>query len=467
KPLQEHYALKFAIMGDKPYLPDGRVRTFAYQETHLFSDCYLNGSMTCVSCHDPHSQHYRDINKRPLVGRFDDGQCTGCHASKLADIRQHTHHAPESEGSRCVSCHMPYLQHPEVGKKLRFARSDHTIAIPRPLFDASWDLENACAQCHQNYSVQVLEETVNEWYGAMKPHKPIVDGLVRAQTVTGRREAARLLLLPNAKHPMAQFMGTTQMLERFMHPDMPDVEPELLDSLKELSRNNDVDVRSLALATLHFAQGEQETVRTFLAENLRTLGAHDARIRGRWVLALGYLADGYRTTRNTQSAIATYKKALEILPNDARIHLNLGLAYADAGDFTNALKRYQRSIELDANQIFAYINAGIAYTAQKDYTNAVAMYERAIALNPYEPMAYFNLGNVYLEQQQARRALEQYQKAVSLDPSLALGYYYLARSYVVLQDYTKALDAVNRSLEFDPSHATARQMRRDLERMVR
>ena len=62
--------------------PDGRISDFGYQEGHLYSDCYLNGSMTCVDCHDPHSNDYRDVHGRALEVRFDDGQCTGCHPSR-------------------------------------------------------------------------------------------------------------------------------------------------------------------------------------------------------------------------------------------------------------------------------------------------------------------------------------------------------------------------------------------------
>lgn len=471
KPLQDHYALKFSILGDKPYLPDGRVRTFAYQETHLFSDCYLNGSMTCTSCHDPHSQGYWDINKRPLKGRFDNGQCTGCHASKAVDLPKHTFHKPESDGSRCVSCHMPYLQHPEVGKKLRFARSDHSISIPRPLFDASWGLEGACQQCHQNYSVQQLDAKVREWYGEIKPHKSIVDGLVRAQTVRARNEAAQLLLRSDVHHPMAQFMGLSQMLEQFFEPDMAFVESEILDSLKALSRSKDIDLQALALAALHVVSGEEATVRSYLAERLKTT---DNRIRDRWVLALGYLADTYRAAGDAERAIITYRKALEIQPTEARIHHNLAQALAEKGDFRQAIQSYRRSLQLapkhsglDPTQSLVYVNLGIAYAAQGDFRNAVAQYEAAIARNPNEPLAYFNLANIYLEQQQPRRAIELYQKAVALDPSLSLGHYYLARAYMMVRDFSKALDAVKRSLEFDPSRESARQMRRDLERLVR
>lgn len=463
KPLQDHYALKFSILGDKPYLPDGRVRTFAYQETHLFSDCYLNGSMTCTSCHDPHSQGYWDINRKPLKGRFDNGQCTGCHASKAVDLSRHTFHKPDSEGSRCISCHMPYLQHPEVGKKLRFARSDHSISIPRPLFDASWDLEGACRQCHQNYSVQQLDGKVREWYGEIKPQKPIVDGLVRAQTETERHEAARLLVRTDMRHPMAQFMGLSQMLEQFLEPDMASIEPEILDSLKALSRTDDIDLQSLALAALHFVAGERATVRLYLAERLKTT---DHRIRDRWVLALGYLADTYRATGDAGRAIITYRKALEIQPDEARIHHNLAQALAEKGDYGQAVQSYRRSLQLDPAQPLAYVNLGIAYAAQGDFRSAVAQYEAAIARNPNEPLAYFNLANVYLEQQQPRRAIELYQKTVALDPSLSLGHYYLARAYIMVRDFSKALDAVKRSLEFEPSRESARQMRRDLERVV-
>ena len=59
--LERHFALKFPGLLDTLYFADGRTRAFAYQEGHLSSDCYRNGSMTCVDCHDPHSQQYRDI----------------------------------------------------------------------------------------------------------------------------------------------------------------------------------------------------------------------------------------------------------------------------------------------------------------------------------------------------------------------------------------------------------------------
>ena len=191
-----HFALKLPLLLDTIYHADGRTRSFGYQEGHLASDCYLNGSMTCVDCHDPHSQRYRDVNGSPLSGRFDDGQCLGCHASKAESPERHTHHPAASIGSRCVSCHMPYLQQPNVGRRIRYARSDHAIAIPRPVFDSQVGIEGACRQCHQDQSVEQLDTQVRTWYGELKPHPPAVSAAVAARSLSDPEAAARVILSP-------------------------------------------------------------------------------------------------------------------------------------------------------------------------------------------------------------------------------------------------------------------------------
>ncbi len=50
-----YFALKLPLLVDTLYFPDGRIRAFAYQEGHLSSDCYLNGSMTCAGASHPPS----------------------------------------------------------------------------------------------------------------------------------------------------------------------------------------------------------------------------------------------------------------------------------------------------------------------------------------------------------------------------------------------------------------------------
>ena len=455
--LDTHYALRLTQLGDAPLLPDGRTRTFAYQEGHLSSACYLRGGVTCTSCHDPHSQGYRDAFGASIVGRFDDRQCTSCHASKAENPSAHTKHAATSAGSRCTSCHMPYQQETGIGTAIRYARADHTISIPRPAFDASQGLTSACKSCHADRTEAALDAQLRTWYGVVSPNDSAVLGAVRAAEATTRADAARLLLVMGSRHTAAVFAGLAKFVERWLGPDMSDLESDAAARLRALARHPDLDVRATALAGLHYARGQDGDTRRFLADALKALGpADDARVRGRWAIVLGFLADSLSSHGEAPAAVATYRKALEITPASPRLYLSDGLAQAQAGDLTGAMASYRRSLTLDPQQPLVLVNLGIALEAAGDAAGAERTYREAIVLDPNEPLGYFNLGNVYLKRGDAAGAIPQYEKATSLNPSLAPGYLYLADAYARTGAVRQALDAVRRGIEFDPTNGDAR-----------
>ena len=455
--LTTYYALRLAQLGDAALLPDGRTRTFAYQEGHLSSACYVKGGMTCTSCHDPHSQGYRDVFGTPLASRFDDRQCTSCHASKATNPTQHTKHAAASEGSHCTSCHMPYQQEQEIGHAIRYARSDHTISIPRPAFDSSQGLTSACKACHADRSVAALDAQVRTWYGTIAPHDPAVDGLAHAVEATSREGAARLLLVADSRHTSAVLAGLARFVEAQLGPDMSSLEPSVESQLRKLAAHQDLDVRATALAAIHFARGNDRDTHRFLVAALDSLGPNsDAAVRARWVLVLGFLADNLASHGDAAGAATTYSKAIEIAPRDPTLHLHLGLAQAQAGRTADAIASYQRSLALDPQQPLALVNLGIAHESSGDAVGAEQAYRRAIAVDPNEPLAYFNLGNVYLRRGDFAGAIPQYERATSLNPSLSNGYFYLADAYARTGAVQRALDAVRRGLEFDPQNANGR-----------
>lgn len=461
--LEAYYALKYPVLGDRPYTLDGRVRTFAYQATHLGSACYLDGPMDCVSCHEPHAQGYWDIDRRPLDDPFDDRQCTSCHVSKAQDVEAHTFHPEGSDGSTCVSCHMPYLQHPEVGDGVTFARSDHTIAIPRPAFDSDIGIEGACLGCHDDRTPLELQSQAREWWGELKPHRPLVEGLAGEFQARNLEEAGDLLLHPNETDPLAQFQGLSRLLTGYLQPNAAILPDEVTARLLELTADPDLDVRSLAAAALHWSRGDDPTIRERLVEVVRREPV-DGPLRNRWILALGFVGDRARDAGDFAESAAAYQKALELRPEDPDVLHALGQMHARAGALSLAVDAYRRSLAADPAQPLVWVNLGSALAGTGDPAGAREAYEEALSLNPHEPLAHFNLGNTFQRAGRYEEAAEAYAQAVEADPGLGRAHFELGRTYIRLERFEDALPHARRAVELMPGHAGSRQMLQELER---
>lgn len=468
--LQRYYSLKAPLWMDEPLRPDGHIRTFAYQLNHLYSDCYLNGSMTCVDCHAPHGLGYQDIWDRPLEGRFDDGQCLDCHASKAEDISSHTHHPEGSPGSSCVGCHMPYRQHPTVGDAIRFSRADHTIPVPRLAAEEHLGTSSACGLCHVDRPESELERQVQEWYGELKPQHPVVEGIVQASTVGTEAEARGLLLRPEWDHPAAQAHALGLYIRRFLTPDMESLAPEVTDALEVFANREDLDLKALALGGLHLARGTDPEVLRFLGDRLTELEAtggvgaagSDAAVRGRWVLLLRTAGDGLLARGDPRAAVTAYQKALEVLPGHPGALSDLGLAHSSMQDFETAVEFFDRAAEADPLQTQVLVNRGVALENLDRGEEAIESYRLAIARNPGEALAHFNLGNVHFVRGEYGQAVTAYRMAVQHSPRLVNGHLMLAQSFLLVGMPDSAAVSARNVLEFDPSNQPAQRMLADL-----
>ena len=420
--------------------------------------------MDCVSCHEPHAQGYWDIDRRPLDDPFDDRQCTSCHVSKGLDPESHTFHPAGSEGATCVSCHMPYLQHPEVGQGVPFARSDHTIAIPRPVFDSDLGIESACIGCHEDQTPLQLQGQVRAWWGDVKPHRPTVEGLAGEFRARNLDEAAELLLHPDEVDPLIQFQGLGRLLTGYLQPD-DSLPAEVEARLLTLAADPDLDVRSLAAAALHWSGGDDPRIRRSLVQSLERESV-DQPFRARWLLALGFLGDRARTEGDLDEAATAYAKALELSPDDAKVLHALGQMHSQAGDFDAAVEAIRQSLAVDRAQPMAWVNLGIALAGSGRPGEAREAYGEALALNPHEALAHFNLGNLHQVAGRYEEAAEAYEQAVIADPGLGRAHFELGRTYFRLERFGDALPHARRAVEFLPGHAPSQEMLAELQRRV-
>jgi predicted CXXCH cytochrome family protein len=173
----EDYALPFLLSEPIPandpqgdYWPDGRPNRFNRPQALMLSACFRKGSITCTDCHRMHGSTNDHALKVPAART--DELCTQCHKSLAPStgrepavltgpgIAAHTHHAPDSPGSRCIECHMS-----DVNWRLLNRRRDHTFAPPVPEMTAAYGAPNACTTCHDNRTPEWAGGVMDRWYG--------------------------------------------------------------------------------------------------------------------------------------------------------------------------------------------------------------------------------------------------------------------------------------------------------------
>jgi predicted CXXCH cytochrome family protein len=146
---------------------DGRYRATTFiSEAFARTECFRKGNATCGSCHDPHPPNAAQ-NPNSLKFEADsDAMCVQCHTSIRKQPERHTRHAPDTEASRCVSCHMPRIMEAVLFQ----ARSHEIDDIPDADMTERFGRTaspNACAACHADRDDMWLRRSL----AAFKPAK--------------------------------------------------------------------------------------------------------------------------------------------------------------------------------------------------------------------------------------------------------------------------------------------------------
>ena len=116
-------------------------------------------------------------------------------------------------------------------------------------------------------------------------------------------------------------------------------------------------------------------------------------------------------------AIRTYLQVLEIEPDHAAAHINLGTLYYNRQDFVSAEKHYRAAVAADSRYALAYFDLGNVLDETGRIEDAVTAYRTAIQLAPTYADAHYNLALAYERLAQPRRALHHWKTYLKLDSS--------------------------------------------------
>jgi tetratricopeptide (TPR) repeat protein len=146
-------------------------------------------------------------------------------------------------------------------------------------------------------------------------------------------------------------------------------------------------------------------------------------------------APGQRVVASTP--ISSRKEAT---PTDTAELFARGIALEeDPSHQTQAIETYQQVLDLDPDHAAAHINLGTLHYNRQEYALAEKHYRRAIEVDPRYALAYFDLGNVLDETGRVTEAIQTYSTALQLAPTYADAHYNLALAYEKIKEPRNAL----------------------------
>jgi tetratricopeptide (TPR) repeat protein len=116
-------------------------------------------------------------------------------------------------------------------------------------------------------------------------------------------------------------------------------------------------------------------------------------------------------------AIDTYQRVLEMEPDHAAAHINLGTLYYNRQDYAQAEKHYRCAIQIDSRYSLAYFDLGNVLDETGRVTEAIQTYKTALQLAPTYADAHYNLALAYEKIKEPRPALKHWRAYVKLDSS--------------------------------------------------
>jgi len=324
------------------------------------SPCFQGsgGELSCLSCHDPH----RKVPVAERAGHYR-AVCLGCHAGgDLARIPLGVGERTHGEGELdCTSCHMPKRRPQDV---VRVTMTDHRIQIPPPGVDLEAPLE------------EQEDPDLTDVFFLDPEHAPAgIEGQIyRATTVARIGGASR-----------AAVERLDQLLSDAGTPAAARAAPDpWLDLIPGLILQRRFDRLPQALDGL-------------------AARAPDSSLLPHW-RALAAFADG-----DVTAAIGAARQAIELAPEQAEAHFNLGLFLAASGRFEEASRALERAIALRPNFTRAWLQLGRVQSHLERLDEAVASLRRALEIDPAFTRGYLELAAVLRrrgEEGEARRYLE-------------------------------------------------------------
>jgi predicted CXXCH cytochrome family protein len=392
RPLADTY--RPSLLEEGLYWPDGQQRGEVYKYASFLQSAMYAKGVTCSDCHEPHTQKLRAPGN---------ALCAQCHRSAKYDSNNHTHHAEDSAGAQCVSCHMPTTDYMVVDP-----RHDHSMRIPRPDRSVTMGVPNACNQCHKDRNSRWAATQVRKWYPQPLPgYQKFAEALYAATRVTAPARKLLMAVIEDTGQPAIGRASAAALLANYSGSQTTKV---LLDALND----SDPMVRAAAVDALGGAAPEvrAQSLPRLLADPLRLVRISAARalndVPGELIpadqrAALAKALDEYIATQRFNA-------------DRPEAHTNLGTLYAERGQYDQARAEFQQALAIDPAFVPASVNLADLYRSRGDERSVDTTLRYALKRNPGNASLHHSLGLSLVRQKRMRDAIAELKQSARLAP---------------------------------------------------
>lgn len=154
-------------------------------------------------------------------------------------------------------------------------------------------------------------------------------------------------------------------------------------------------------------------------------------------------------------SIEWYRRALDHIPDDTKVHNGLATALGQKGEYEEAFKHFAIAERLEPKNAEVYNNRGAVRGQKGEHQAAMKDYTIALELNPFYLEAWNNRGIVKANLNDLPGALADYDKALSLYPNVAETHNNRGAAHASRRDYDRAIADYTTAIRLNPRYLQA------------
>lgn len=159
--------------------------------------------------------------------------------------------------------------------------------------------------------------------------------------------------------------------------------------------------------------------------------------------------------RDFTRAIDLLGRAIDIDPDVAMAHVNLGVAWMESGHPGKARQAFEQALALDPQEPGAAMGLGVALLALKHWEAAARYLGQALELDPANVEAHFNRGNAFNESLRHEEAIACYDRALALKADHVGALLNRAHACLALKRHEEAIKNCQQANALQPDRASA------------